>query len=393
MKTISLILITIFISCYNLIAQNSIERVLVEIGMNNTSLIALKKKVEADKIGNRTGIYLSNPELDFNYLFGNPAQLGNRTDISIKQTFDFPSAYGYKSQIAISRNMQSDMEYQNQLKILLYQARLLCIDLLYANALKNEYDKRFSHAQGIVSSYSSKLDKGEGGILELNKAQLNLLNIRKDIEGNDIIRTLLFSELATINGGIEIAFTDTVIIPEVIPEDFEQWYSMTEQSNPELSWIKQEIEIQGLQEKLNLAMSFPKFSAGYMSEKVTGQQFHGISAGISIPLWENKNSIKYAKARAIAVQNKENDSKLVFIQFLKTQHAKAVALQKLVTDYRVSLKSFDNTKLLKKALDLGDISLTDYFYGVSLYYESLNKLLGVGRELNKTIAALNQYSK
>lgn len=393
MKRISLIIITLFISCYNLIAQNSIERVLVEIGKNNTRLIALKKRVEADKIGSRTGIYPSNPELDVNYLFSSPSLLGNRTDISIKQTFDFPSAYGYKSKIASSQNMQSELEYQNQLMLLLYQARLLIIDLLHSNALKNEYEKRYSHAHGIVESYRSKLEKGEGGILELNKAQLNLLNISKDIEGNEINRTYLLSELSTLNGGMEIKFADTAVITDIIPEDFEQWYLLTDQSNPTLDWMKQEIKIMDLQEKLNLALSFPKFSAGYMSEKTTGQQFQGISAGISIPLWENKNSLKYAKAQAIAVRDEESANKNTFMQFLKTQHAKTISLQKLVSDYRVSLQSFDNDNLLKKALDLGEISLTDYFYGVSSYYESMNKLLDVERELNRTVASLNQYSR
>ncbi|MBK6964392.1 MAG: hypothetical protein IPH20_10765 [Bacteroidales bacterium] len=39
---------------------------------NNTTLSALRKSVEAEKLGNRTGIYLQNPEAGFNYLWGVP---------------------------------------------------------------------------------------------------------------------------------------------------------------------------------------------------------------------------------------------------------------------------------------------------------------------------------
>ena len=35
-------------------------------------------------------------------------------------------------------------------------------------------------------------------------------------------------------------------------------------------------------------------------------------------------------------------------------------MQKNVTDYRLKLKALDNSKLLKKALDVGEISLINY---------------------------------
>ena len=393
MKTRFISLVIIFLTCYSLYGQNSVENILAGIEKNNTGLIALKKKVEADKIGNRTGIFLSNPEFGFNYLYGNPAENGNRTDISIKQTFDFPSAYAYKGRIADSKNIQVELEYQKQLKSLMYQARLLCTDLLYSNALKKEYDKRLSHVQSIASSYKIKFDKGEASILDYNKAQLNLLNVRKESENNIIIRNSFLSELATLNGGISIDLDDTVFTALIIPDDFENWYLQAVQNNPVLSWLKQEIEIMGMQEKLNKAMSLPKLSAGYMSEKIVGQQFQGITAGISIPLWENKNTVKYAKAKTIAVQSMETDSKLIFYNQLKTQHTKVKALQKNVTDYRISLESLDNTALLKKSLDLGEISLTDYFYEISLYYESIRTLFEAEKELNKAVAVLAQYSR
>lgn len=393
MKTRFISLIIIILTSFSLYGQNTVENALTDIEKNNTGLLALKKKVEAEKIGNLTGIFLSNPELGFNYLYGNPAENGNRTDISIKQTFDFPTAYTYKGRIADSRNIQAELEYQKQLKNVLYQARLLCTDLLYTNALKKEYDKRLSHVQSIASSYKIKFDQGEAGILEYNKAQLNLLKVRKEIENNIINRNSLLSELATLNGGTSINLDEIVFTALIIPDDFESWYLQAEQNNPVLSWLKQEIEIMEMQKKLNNAMSLPKLYAGYMSEKVVGQQFQGITAGISIPLWENKNTVKYAKAKAIAIQSMESDTKLVFYNQLKTQHTKVKALQSNVTDYRITLESLDNSALLKKSLDLGEISLTDYFYEISLYYESIRTLLEAERELYKAAAVLYQYSR
>ena len=389
-KQIRIALFIFFLPTLTL-AQSNVDKVLSEIEKNNTTLLALQKQVEAQKLGNKTGIYLKNPELGFNYLWGTPSGMGNRTDINVKQSFDFPTAYSYKSQIANSRNKQSGFEYQKQRKAQLLEARLICIDLVYTNAQRAEFEKRLTHAQSIGNAYKVKFDKGETNILEFNKAQLFLLNIRKELEMNEIEQNALLSNLVRINGGKPIEFKDNSIQTAVIPYDFEQWYLQAGKSNPVLSWLSSEIEISQKQTKLNSAMSLPKFSAGYMSEKVVGEQFQGVSTGVSIPLWEDKNRVKQAKAQTLALQEIESDAKLQFYNQLKTQHAKAISLQKSAADYRLSLQSFSNTELLNKALDKGEITLIDYVMELSNYYNSVNKVLDAEREMNKSVAELNQY--
>jgi len=104
------IIASVFIS--NLYAQNSVETILSEVEKNNTSLSALRKGLDAEKIGNKTGIYIQNPEFEFHYLWGKPSELGNRTDLSITQSIDFPTAYTYHKQISNIRNEQVELEYQ-----------------------------------------------------------------------------------------------------------------------------------------------------------------------------------------------------------------------------------------------------------------------------------------
>ncbi|MCK5730588.1 MAG: hypothetical protein KAH68_05910, partial [Draconibacterium sp.] len=128
-----------------------------------------------------------------------------------------------------------------------------------------------------------------------------------------------------------------------------------------------------------------------MSEKVIGEQFQGVSVGLSIPLWENKNRVKYSEAQTIALQSIVADNKLQFYNRLKTLHTKAVSLQKNNIDYRLSLQNFDNSELLEMALDKGEISLIDYILELSIYYESVYKLLEQERDLNRTVAELNKY--
>ena len=391
MKAIIITVIGTITTCFSLFAQNSFDVVLSEVEKNNSTLSALRKQVDAQKTGNKTGIYLPNPEFEFNYLWDNPNDFGNRTDITVTQSFDFSSAYSYKKQITDARNEQVELEYQKQKKAILLQARLICMDLIHINALQDEFVKRVNNAQVIADAYNAKFEKGETNIIENNKAQLNLLNIRKEAEVLEINRNALLSELTLLNGGTEIQFDDISYLSPEIPVDFEQWYLLAEQNNPLLNWLRQEIEINQKQEKLNLAMSLPKMYTGYMSEKIIGQHYQGITLGISIPLWENKNTVKYAKAQSTAMQGIVADSKLNFYHQLKIQHARAISLRQTVNDYRGQIEIYDNSVFIEKALQKGEISLTEYILELTNYYGSVKKLLEAELEMNQAIAELSKY--
>lgn len=389
MKKIIIISITM-LSVLQLFSQNT-DSVIYQIQRNNITLKAFAKSNTADSVGNRTDIYLQNPEIGFNYLFGSPSNLGNRTDFSVLQTFDFPTVYIHKSKISNLKNEQLKYSYQQQSKAIVLQTKLLCIDLVYYNLLIKEYTKRFENAEKIAKSYKTKFEIGEANILERNKAELNKLNTTKALEKLNIEKTALLNELVGLNGNIPITFNDTVFIENQIPLDFEQWYAEAEKRNPMLAWLKLEIELSEKQQKLNVAQSMPKFKAGYMSEFTANQDFQGISFGISIPLWENKNKIKYAKLKTEAVQNYENANKLQYYNLLKKLHSKAISLQKSVNEYKSNLQTFNNSELLYKALEKGEIDLVNYIMELSFYYESYSNLLEMERELQKVIAEMYQY--
>lgn len=386
-----IIITTILAFGLSLSAQNIIDTVLATVERNNTTLSAYRKSTDAEKIGNKTGLAIPNPEVEFGYLIGNPSAIGNRTDFSITQSFDFPTAYAYKKQISNLKNEQSELEYKKQRIDILYQTRQLCIRLTYHNAFKIELEKRYVNAQRVANAYKEKFEKGDIGILEYNKAQIDLLSISKKLENNEIERYAHLSKLTTLNGGYTINFTDSIFPLLTIPEDFEQWYAQAETNNPLLQWLKQEIAIASKEEKLNTAMSFPKFTAGYMNENADDEKFQGVTLGVTIPLWENKNTVKYAKAYTIAMHSLERDNKLQFYNNMKSLHAKIIAMQKNVNDYRSKLALFSNSELLKQAFNKGKISLSEYIYELSLYYNSISTLLEMEMDLLIACAELNRY--
>ncbi len=367
----------------NVFSQVRIDSVLAKIERNNTTLAALRENMEAEKIGNKTGLWPSNPEVEFNYLWGNPSAIGNRHDIAVSQSFDFPTAYIYRNQISELKNNQAGLEYERQRKDILHETRILLAGLIYNNALLAEYNMRVNHAERIAESYSKKLEAGEANILEFNRSQVYLLNMVKEAETIEIEREALLAELEKLNGGKPIAFSDSMFIQRQINSDFEHWYATAEQDNPVLKWVRQELAINHKQKQLQVAQSLPKFSAGYMSEKVVGEQFQGLTMGISIPLWENKNAVRYAKAKIAATEKIQTDAKLQFYNEMKTQYEKVAALQNSISGYESKLERYNSRDLLLKALDSGEISIGEYLIELALYYDSVDKLLEMKRSMNK----------
>jgi outer membrane protein TolC len=150
--------------------------------------------------------------------------------------------------------------------------------------------------------------------------------------------------------------------------------------------MKGQIDIAEEQVKLARALSLPKFNIGYMSEKIIGEHFQGVTVGVSIPLWENKNSQKFAKARMKTTQVMLDDSKVQFYNNLQRLYLKASALEKNLDKFKQSISTSRNDTLLKIALDKGEISLLDYLLEIGHYYDAVIKILETERDYELAVA-------
>lgn len=373
-------------------AQSSFDNVLKEIEMNNTTLKAYREKANADKIGNKTGINMANPEVEFGYLWGNPSGEGNRVDLNVTQSFDFPTAYRYKTQLSDGKNQQVDMIYDQQKVEILQQARLICVELVYQTKMNKILSDRLKQARELSDAYQKSFDQGNIDVLERNKTKLNLLNAEKALQINELDLNLSKSELQRLNGGLDITefnrYSDFTF-----PLNFIEWFAIVKANNPSLRVAEQEVALSRKQEQLTRALNLPKITAGYASERVSGTTFQGVSVGVSIPLWEGKNTVKHQKAQTVALQMQHEDSELQFRNTLKNQYDKAKKLSLLLKEYEDALSVTSSQDLLKMALDKGQLSLINYLLELSVYYETVDKYLETERDYQLAVAELQQWER
>ncbi|MDR2858828.1 MAG: TolC family protein [Mediterranea sp.] len=358
-----------------LFAQNDIETILASIDKNNITLKALREEAEAQKLANKTGIFLANPEAEFNYLWGSPDVIGNRTDVSIRQTFDIPTITGMKSRISNKQNRLVELRYKADRINILLQAKQCCMDLIYYDALKKQQTTRLRYAETIAGGYKKKLTQGDISLPEYNKALLNLSSVQGELSRIDVEQNAVLYEIKQLNGGVELIPDDYRYEDTPLPTNFADWYASAEHKNPVLEYVRLEVEVSKNQISLNQAMGLPSFSAGYMSEKVVGEHFQGITLGISIPLWENKNRVKQAKAASIAAATRQENSRQQFYHRLQNLYEQTQRLKSIADSYKASLTALDSTDLFTKALDAGEISVLEYVVEMGLYYDMVKQAL------------------
>jgi cobalt-zinc-cadmium efflux system outer membrane protein len=382
------------ISCFfigTVFAQNSIDSIVQQVERNNKSIQSNKKYWQAKQAEFKTGLSPYDPQVEYDYLFGSPVGAGNQKDFSITQRLDFPSAYKRKKELSGQQIAQTRLQQQVYRQDILLEAKLLTIQIIYLNKKGAELNLRLINTQKLVQDYQKKLDKGDVIILDVNKARLQLLNIKNETALNENEKQVLLTKLSELNGGIPVAINDTIypFVPTI--PDFEGLDSTIEANDPIIKVYEQEKKILQQQIAVQKAMNLPKIETGYHSQGILGQSYKGVHAGITIPLWENKNKLNAAKANLeYAVSNTETHRLAHRLENKQYYEQLSIRL-KMLQEYKELLSTLNNTTLLNKALSLGQITIIQYFYDESFYFTAYDKYLQAEWEYQQAVARLYKF--
>lgn len=370
-------------------AQGGMNEVLASIEENNTTLKALREMAGAQKLENRADLLPADPEVGFNYLWGSPSAIGNRRDISVNQSFDIATLSGAKGKVTAKKNELLDWQYRADRMNLLLEAKQYCIDLIYYNALLKELHTRMDNARSIEAAQKRRLDDGDISLPEYNSARLNAASVGAEVARAAAEREAVAAQLARLNGGLPVKLAATEYEAVLLPTDFSEWCRAAEAKNPVLAYVGGDVELSHRQLAVSRQMGLPSFSAGYMSEKTSGEHFRGLTLGVSVPLWSNRNRMKQARAEIRAAELRRADARQQFYGNLETLFRRTQGLRAAADVYRASLLDADNTALLKTALEAGEISVVEYFTQLAVYYEVVDRALDTEREYQKSLAELS----
>ncbi|HAH72561.1 TolC family protein [Butyricimonas virosa] len=373
-------------------AQSSIDQVLRSIETNNKSLQANTKMTDAQKLEAQTGKFLANPSVEWEQMWGNRNNPGSEYTLTVKQSLDFPTTYSNKNKLANLKANTIGFQSAAYRQQLLLNAKQTCIEIIYLRKQKSLLDERLANAETMFALYKKRFESGDANQLELNKIQLELLNAQNQSRLNKAALTAAEEQLRNLNGGKPITFdaTDYPAGEELI--NFDQLQAAFMDADPNLKSLTGNQEIANREVKLSRSLTLPKFDVGYKRNAASDHvASNGFMVGVSIPLFENKNTVKKAKAQAEFATASLEDNRLNLKTNLQQLYQQAEALQISRADYAKVLEQQRNIELLNKALNAGQLSVIDYFTELSTIYDSHQSYLDVEKEYHSILAQLYQY--
>lgn len=368
-------------------AQSNMADVLAMIERNNSTLAAAQKQADADKIGNKTGIYLESPEIGYNYLWGSPGDVGKRHDISVSQSFDLATLSGKRNRVADGQNALVDCSVRSERMVILLEAKLLLVDVVYYNNALRQLEERYKDALALKENGKRMLDAGECSLMDYNNVQLSCQTMEADMLKMKADRQQALLELARLNGGEPVAFESLDYDRASLESDFSAWYKSVSPRLPDMEYAVSDIEMSQRQLSLAKSEGLPSVSLGYMSEKTRAEHFQGVTFGVSVPLWSNKNKVRHARASVMAAEARKEDKEVQLRSQLQMLHARVLSLGRVADVCSKAAGQYD-LSLLQRALDAGEISKIDFFLQSAAYYDVADKAMSAAHEYQAALARL-----
>ncbi len=379
----------LFLVSLTVTPQASLDSLMMRVISHNRTVGTANQYFETVQTASKRNLYLDNPELGFAYLWGSPAELGNRTDLLVTQSFAFPTVYTNRSKLSNAEiNKASNMLASIKIEKLL-EAKQLWIEQVYLNKEHKVLSERMADLDQVSSLYRIQYENGEISKLSLNRTLLLQATLNADLDEVLAASEVISTEINHITGDHPVEINDTVyyfinlqLQDSVIKESLR---------DPLYQAYMSEVDRLNVQKKLTRATGLPKIRTGYYSETMSDLRLSGFQLGITIPLWENANKIKHASGEILTAEMEAE-------KFRETEVAKIMALYTRFLNYLNKVEQLsqaldfaNDPALLNLAVETGEISMIEYFYEAELYYRVMHDLLLAEKDLHLVEAELNKY--
>ena len=385
--------------------EAAIDAILQQIEVNNKQLQSNSRLTAARKLENRAENNLPDPTLSYAHLWDSDDKNITVGELVIAQTFDFPSLYVTRAKLNRLRSGSLDAQANALRQDILLQAQEACLDIIWLSRQQQILEERLRNAEELSEMYRQRLEKGDATSLETNKINLELLNVRTEARMNRTALQNKLRELTALNGdqslvpgrpmpegsatppsARNLGLTDYPSMP--LPADFGALSEELLAGDPSL----QSLEHESLAAHKQLSASrqgwLPQLELGYRRNTETRHPLNGLVVGFSFPIFQNHGKVKTARAQAQSIDYQKENAKLNASSALWQLYDEARSLHAAMKEYDETFSRQQDLKMLRRALEGGEISMIEYFVEVSVVYQSRSNLLQLENQYQKVMARI-----
>ncbi|MEM7297870.1 MAG: TolC family protein, partial [Bacteroidota bacterium] len=294
---------------------------------------------------------------------------------------EFPSVYSARNQLIRTQSGQIEFDFAERRQEILAEAKKYCLELIYLEKRLVIEQERIAQAQEVLEQAQERYEKEQIGIIELNKAKVAWMQDRYRVEHIQKDKVNALNALKTLNGGGEIRPGSSEYVHALELPEVETLWNEKLTNDPTLGLLRQQESIAMHQLKLSKSKTLPNLTAGFNSQGIAGERFSGIYAGLSIPLWSNRNQVKSAQSN-LKYQEAfaETKTQMAFTEFENEYNDYQHKLERF-QNYQETLNGLNSESLLLEAYQLGEISFLEYYQELQFFREAVDTMLDMQHQL------------
>lgn len=363
-----------------------INAVLKSVEQNNMELKALLKGNEAADIENKSQNTLEDLSIEYSPFFQSETSGIASSELVITQGFDFPTLYGARKKAGQLQRNVLDMQYQTARCDILVNAKKLCLDIINYNKQKQLLQERRKNADELLAMFELKFKNGDATSLELNKIKLDRMNLETELVQADTKHANAMQQLQALNGGqpIEVNMTE---YPQAPADDEVTMYEKAVATDWTVRTAQASVLAAEQDVKVNKQSWIPKFEIGYRRNTEGDNASNGFLIGGSIPLFSSKNKVKIAKARQTEAVMQHANARINAENSARTMINQMKQLKASADAYDVPLMR-QTLKLLRTAVENGEISVTEYYVEADNIYKNMITYMDIERQYQDALTEI-----
>lgn len=363
-----------------------INAVLKSVEQNNMELKALLKGNEAADIENKSQNTLEDLSIEYSPFFQSETSGIASSELVITQGFDFPTLYGARKKAGQLQRNVLDMQYQTARRDILVNAKKLCLDIINYNKQKQLLQERRKNADELLAMFELKFKNGDATSLELNKIKLDRMNLETELVQADTKHANAMQQLQALNGGLPIEVNMTEY-PQAPADDEVTMYEKAVATDWTVRTAQASVLAAEQDVKVNKQSWIPKFEIGYRRNTEGDNASNGFLIGGSIPLFSSKNKVKIAKARQTEAVMQHANARINAENSARTMITQMKQLKASVDAYDVPLMR-QTLKLLRTAVENGEISVTEYYVEADNIYKNMITYMDIERQYQDALTEI-----
>lgn len=355
-------------------------------GLQSAAATARSNQIEA-----RTGNTLPDPELEYIHSWGSSGAVGE-DEFTATQGFDFPTAYVQRTRAARAREDAAQASYRQVRMETLLQARLAVQEILYLQKRIEVDSLRLADAEFARQIARVRAQAGDITSIEENRIEFQSLSARNNLTRTRMALETALTSLSSLSGlslGADVQI-EPMPLPALAP--LEQVLEQAYAADPALSAARASGQAAQADRRLAVSLALPKFSAGYKYSSSDGAKFHGVVAGMSIPLFESRNTVRLARARQAEVEATTLALETNLTADLTAKYSQACRLEAMSRTYQSGGEGAEKSALLRKALQEGSLTILEYFTELDPVYRHMDEVNELLYNYRSLLIELNKYA-